>query len=133
MNEDLRRLYDHVAVHATAQREHEAVIELLLLVMLADHRISSEEMDTIRAISEDSGFETDTFSFDQYLGPAAATVRAAVAEHHVDQLLDSIDQRVSSRVLRTSLFAAARDVATADAHVDADEEDLLGQIAARFD
>ena len=132
MNERLKRLYDHVAVHATAQREHEAVIELLLLVMMADRHVSDEEIDSIRVISEESGFESDTFSFDQYLGPASAAVRFALAADKVDGLLDSIDERVSSRVLRDSLFAAAREVAGADASVHPDEEELLGQIAARF-
>ena len=36
MNQRLRDLYSHVSVHATADREHQAVVELLLLVMVAD-------------------------------------------------------------------------------------------------
>ena len=34
MNQRLIELYGHVAVHATADREHEAAVELSLLVML---------------------------------------------------------------------------------------------------
>lgn len=133
MNQRLKDLYVHVSVHATADREHEAAIELLMLVMMADRHISSDEMDEIRNISTDSGWETDTFSFDQYIGPASAKVRAALATHNVEALLDDIDSRVASTVLRSALFSAARDVAGADHEVDADEESLLGQIAARFD
>jgi len=133
MNQRLKDLYRHVSVHATADREHEAAVELLLLVMMADRHISTDEIDEIRHISDDSGWETDTFSFDQYVGPAAAKVRAALAEHEVEALLDDIDKRVSSSVLRGALFSAARDVAGVDHEVDADEETLLGQIAARFD
>lgn len=133
MNQRLRDLYTHVSVHATADREHEAAVELLLLVMMADRHISTEELDEIRHISDDSGWETDTFSFDQYIGAASAKVRHALLEHAVDELLDDIDQRVASSVLRAALFSAARDVAGADHAVDADEESLLGQIAARFD
>ena len=33
MNQRLKDLYTHVSVHATADREHEAAVELLLLVM----------------------------------------------------------------------------------------------------
>jgi uncharacterized tellurite resistance protein B-like protein len=132
VNERLKRLYDNVAVHATAQREHEAVVELLLLVMMADRHVSSEEIDSIRIISEESGFESDTFSFDQHLGPASATVRAAIAADDVDGLLDSIDARITSRVLRDSLFAAAREVAGADTTTRPEEADLLAHIAARF-
>ncbi|HQZ35629.1 MAG TPA: TerB family tellurite resistance protein [Ilumatobacteraceae bacterium] len=133
MNQRLKDLYTHVSVHATADREHEAAIELLLLVMMADRHISTDEVDEIRNISDDSGWETDTFSFDQYIGPASARVRAALADNGVEALLDDIDARVASTVLRAALFSAARDVAGADHVVDADEESLLGQIAARFD
>ena len=50
MNARLRDMYSHVSVHATADREHEAVIELLLLVMVADRHISEDELDEIRHI-----------------------------------------------------------------------------------
>ena len=133
MHQRLKDLYNHVSVHATADREHEAAIELLLLVMMSDRHISSDEVDEIRSISDDSGWETDTFSFDQYIGQASAKVRAALIEHTVEALLDDIDGRVASTVLRAALFSAARDVASADRQVDADEESMLGRIAARFD
>jgi uncharacterized tellurite resistance protein B-like protein len=125
MNDRLRQLYDHVATNATAEREHEAAIELLLLTMVADRHISMDELDAIRQISEDSGFESDTFSFDQYLG-------TAVAEGTVGDLLDDIDGRIASSVLRSSLFAAVRDVAGVDAEVSPQEESILAQVAVRF-
>ena len=74
VNTRLQDLYANVAVHATEDREHEAAVELLLLVMIVDHHISSDELDEIRNISEESGWESETFSFDQYLGPAMAKV-----------------------------------------------------------
>jgi uncharacterized tellurite resistance protein B-like protein len=132
MNNRLRDLYGHVSVHATADREHEAVIELLLLVMVADRHISDDELDEIRSISDDSGWESSTFSFDQYLGEAMSKVRAAVAAHETDSLLDDIDGRIASSVLRHSLFSAARDVAGVDHDIAPEEESLLGQVAARF-
>lgn len=133
MNQRLKDLYGHLSVHATADREHEAAVELLLLVMMADHHISDAEIEEIRHISADSGWESETFSFDQYLGLAAAKVRQAVAETGIEALLDDIDQRVTNGVLRSALFSAARDVAGADHDLDAEEESLLAQIAARFD
>ena len=133
MNQRLVELYSHIAVHATADREHEAAVELLLLVMLADSHIDDAEINEIRNISSDSGWETATFSFDQYLGVAASKVRLALADHLVEELLDDIDARVTSSVLRSALFSAALDVAGVDHDLDAAEESLLGQIAARFD
>lgn len=132
MSKQLKDLYDGISVHATADREHEAAIELLLLVMVADHHIGSAEIDEIRLISEDQGFESDTFSFDQYLGQAMAKVRAAVADDATDALLDDIDHRITSSVLRHSLFSAARDVAGVDESIVPSEESLLAQVAARF-
>ena len=132
MNQRLKMLYSNVAVHATADLEHEAAIELLLLVMVADRHITEAELDEIRRISEESGFETATFSFDQYLGQAMAKVRSAVNDDAVEALLDDIDQRITSTVLRQSLFSAARDVAGVDHKIDAAEQTLLAQVAARF-
>jgi uncharacterized tellurite resistance protein B-like protein len=129
----LAKIFEHLPVAATADREHEAAIELLLLVIMVDGRISGDELDEIRAITQDQGFETPTFSFDQHLGAAVSKVRAALAEPAgVDDLLDDISERISSQVLRASLFAAARDVALADHDLAEDEHEILGQIAARF-
>ena len=133
MNQQLSDLYAHISVHATAQREHEAAIELLLLMMVADRHVNGGELDEIRTISEESGFETDTFSFDQYKGQAFAIVRSALTDETVDALLDDIDARITSSVLRQALFSAARDVATVDRDISPAEEALLAQVAARFD
>jgi uncharacterized tellurite resistance protein B-like protein len=132
MSKQLKDLYDGISVHATADREHEAAVELLLLVMIADHHIDSDEIDEIRTISDDQGFESDTFSFDQYLGQAMAKVRSAVADDDVESLLDDIDHRISSSILRHSLFSAARDVAGVDHSIAPREESLLAQVADRF-
>lgn len=133
MNTRLQDLYANVAVHATEDREHEAALELLLLVMISDHHITSEELDEIRNITVESGWESLTFSFEQYLGPAMAKVRAAVSNDTIEEFLDSVDARISSSVLRASLFSAARDVAGVDHEIDPQEQNLLGQLAARFD
>lgn len=132
MSTQLKDLYDGISVHATADREHEAAIELLLLVMVADGHIGIAEIEEIRTISEDQGFESETFSFDQHLGLAMAKVRTAIANDEVDQLLDDIDHRITSSVLRQSLFSAARDVAGSDREIGPAEESLLAQVAARF-
>lgn len=132
MNQRLQDLYGHVSVYATADREHEAALELLLLVMMADHHISEAEIDQIREISVDSGWDSETFSFEQYVGIATARVRTAIEEHAVEELIDDIDGRVTNGVLRAALFSAARDVAGVDNDIDLAEESLLAQIAARF-
>lgn len=132
MRDRLETLYSTIAVHATADNEHEAAVELLLLMMLMDDRVSEGELDEIRTIASDSGWESDTFSFDQHLGPAMAKVRTAMSDGGVDALVDDIDHRITSTVLRASLFSAARDVAGVDRTLSPAEESLLAQLAARF-
>ncbi|HEX6945477.1 MAG TPA: hypothetical protein VF196_04730 [Casimicrobiaceae bacterium] len=130
MNERLHQLYQGVAVHATADLEHQAALELLTLVMVVDHHFDPAEVDTIRDISED--WRGGAFSFEQYLGPAMAKARAAVDHGTIGELLDDIDTRISSHVLRKALFSAAREVAGVDSDVDAAEGSLLAEIAVRF-
>src|SRR6185295_1287676 len=89
----LAELYQGVAVHATADREHMAALELLAVVMLADHHIGEDELDVLKEISED--WRGTAFSVEQYLGQAVATARGAWAHDTVTELLDSIDARIT--------------------------------------
>jgi len=130
MEERLTELYQGVAVHATADREHMAALELLALVMLADSHLSSEEMGVLRELTED--WRGTAFSMEQYLGPAMATARHAWANGEVTELLDDIDARITSRVLRRALFSAAREIVGADDTVTEEEGSLLSDIAVRF-
>jgi uncharacterized tellurite resistance protein B-like protein len=130
MQERLNELYQGVAVHATADREHMAALELLAVVMLADHHIGEDELGVLKELSED--WRGTAFSVDQYLGQAVATARAAWAHDTVMELLDSIDSRITSHVLRRALFSAARELVGADADVTREEGSLLSDIAVRF-
>ncbi|MFM8266808.1 MAG: hypothetical protein ACKOA2_02165 [Ilumatobacteraceae bacterium] len=132
MNDRLRDLYGHVSVHATADLEHEAALELLLLVMMVDDHISGEELDEIRRITDESGWESSTWSFDQYLGQASAKVRGAVTDAEIDALLDDIVGRLTNGVLRQALLGAIRDVADADESVVPAEDSLLARIERRL-
>ncbi len=126
----LTELYEGGAGHATADREHMAALELLALVMLADSHLGDDELGVLRELTED--WRGAAFSFEQYLGPAMAKARNAVAKSEVTALLDDIDSRITSRVLRRALFSAAREVAGVDQEVTPDEGSLLSEIAVRF-
>lgn len=130
MQERLSELYHGVAVHATADREHMAALELLALVMLADSNLGSDEIGVLRELSED--WRGTAFSFEQYLGPAMAKARQAFRQGTVNEMLDDIDRRISSRVLRLALFSAAREVAGVDDDITPDEGTLLNDVAVRF-
>ena len=129
INRRLADLYRGVAVHATADLEHQAALELLALVMLADDSISDDEVDVVREISTEW---RDDGAFEDYLRPAIEEARHAIERDRVDGFLDSIDERISSRVLRSALFSAARDVADVDHELSPEEGTILADVAVRF-
>jgi uncharacterized tellurite resistance protein B-like protein len=131
MNDRLIELYRNVAVHATANLEHQAALELLALVMLADQDIADEEVELVREISTE--WHLEEFSFEDYLRAAIEAARHAIERDRVEEFLDSIDSRISSRVLRSALFSAAREVAGVDDEVNPDEGSILAEVAVRFD
>ena len=130
MNDRLAELYQGVAIHATADAEHVAALQLLTLVMLADHEINDFEVDAVREISEE--WRGEEFSFEDYLRPAIEEARLAIERDRVGEFLDRIDASISSRVLRSALFSAARDVAGADHDVTPEEGTILADVAVRF-
>ena len=102
MDQRLSELYEGVAVHATADREHLAALELLTLVMLADSHLSDDELGVLKELTED--WRGSAFSYEQYFAPAVERARAAWADDEVTTLLDDIDGRITSRVLRPFLL-----------------------------
>jgi hypothetical protein len=130
VEERLAELFEGVAVHATADREHMAALELLAVAMLADSHLSDDELGVLKELTED--WRGTAFSYEQYFGQAVATARAAWANDTVTELLDSIDSRITSRVLRRALFSAARELVGADENVTPEEGSLLSDIAVRF-
>ena len=130
MNDRLLELYQGVAVHANADLEHMAALELLALVMASDRDLDDVEVAEIKAITGD--WREDEFTFDKYLGAAVERAKSAVDNDAVDELIEDIDRRISSRVLRSALFSAARDVAGIDDEVSLEEGSILAAIAIRF-
>jgi uncharacterized tellurite resistance protein B-like protein len=130
MNRRLQDLYQGVAVHATADLEHQAALELLALVMLADSTISDDEVDLLREITTD--WRQDQAPFEEYIRPAIESARGAIERHQVEEFLDAVDERISSRILRAALFSAARDIAGVDNDVSPEEGSILADVAVRF-
>ena len=130
MNDRLHELYRGVAVHANADLEHTAALELLALVMAADRKLEQAEVDAIKDISDD--WREGDFTFDKYLGPAIVRAQDAITKGEVIELIDDIDSRISSRVLRRALFSAAREIADVDDEVTPEEGTILAEIAVRF-
>ena len=130
MNDRLLELYRGVAVHANADLEHTAALELLALVVAADRTLDRSEINAIKDISDD--WRDGDFTFDKYLGPAIIRAQDAITKDEVVDLIDDIDARISSRVLRRALSSAAREVAGIDDEVSPEEGSILAHIAVRF-
>jgi len=130
VNEELLELYHGVAVHANADLEHRAALELLALVMAADHKLDDAEIAAIKEISDD--WRDGDFKPEKYLGPAIERAQQAIDDDEIVDLIDDIDQRISSRVLRRALFSAAREVAGVDDDVSPEEGSILAEVAVRF-
>jgi uncharacterized tellurite resistance protein B-like protein len=130
VNDRLTELYKGVAVHANANYEHTAALELLALVMAADNTLDDAEIEAIKDITDD--WRDGDFTFDKYLGPAVERAQQAIADGEVVELIDDIDRRISSRVLRRALFSAAREVAGIDDDVSPEEGTILAEVAVRF-
>lgn len=130
MNDRLLDLYRGVAVHATADLEHIAALELLALVMAADRNLTQAELDTIRDIS--SEWRNIDDGFDRYLGPAIVRAQDAIVKDEISALIDDIDTRISSHVLRRALFSAAREIAGVDDDTSPEEGTILAEVAVRF-
>ena len=130
MNDELLELYRGVAVHANADLEHTAALELLALVMAADRVLDDAEIDAIKEISDD--WRDGDFKPEKYLGPAIERAQRAIEQDEVVELIDDIDARISSRVLRRALFSAAREVAGVDDAVSPEEGTILAEVAVRF-
>jgi uncharacterized tellurite resistance protein B-like protein len=122
-NERLAEFYRGVAVHANANSEHTAALELLALVMAADRTLSQAEIDVLREISDD--WRDNDFTFDKYVSPAIAKAQLAISMGEVVEMIDDIDSRISSRVLRRALFSACRELAGADDDVSPEEGSIL--------
>lgn len=130
MTRRLEDFYRGAAVHATADLEHQAALELLALVMVADENISDDEIDLLREISTD--WREEGTAFELYIRPAIESARLAIERDRVEDFLDSIDERISSRILRGALFSAARDVAGVDHDLTPGEGTILAEVAVRF-
>ena len=92
MNDRLFELYRGVAVHANADLEHNAALELLALVMAADRVLDQAEIDAIKDISDD--WRDGDFTFDKYLGPAIVRAQDAITKGEVVELIEDIDTRI---------------------------------------
>ena len=129
MEKRLSELYEGVAVHATADLEHMAALELLALVMLADSHLSDDELGVLRRAHRGLAGSA-AFSFEQYLGPAVAKARAAFAQGKIGPSCSTTSTPASpagSSARRCSPPSVSSSVTTPP-----EEDALVQDVAVRF-
>ncbi|HET7487218.1 MAG TPA: hypothetical protein VFJ85_04770 [Acidimicrobiales bacterium] len=119
----------HATVHGieASDEEHLAVLELMLLVALADGLLAVDELDRIRDEVEGGEWETSTFNYRSSLGPAMAHVRAVATGDRPAEVRRLVGE-IRSPALRQEAVAACRAVAGADGQVTGDEASLVAEV-----
>jgi uncharacterized tellurite resistance protein B-like protein len=130
VNKKLSEIYSGVATNVTADDEHLAALSLLALVALADKELVPVERRTTEEIAAD--WREDLEDFAPLIEPAIAAAAEALADDEVDAFINGVDSEIKSRVLRSALYSAAREVAVADSRVTPEENSVLQQIAVQF-
>ena len=119
----------HAPLHdvAATDAEHEAALELMLLVVVADGEVAVEELDAIEQMVEGGGWESPTFNYLGRFGPAMAAVRA-VEPAQRESYVPLVAQRITTPELRRRVIEACREVSMVDLHQTTGEREVLGQI-----
>ena len=120
MFDHLRHHTDRAASHTDDEGEREAFLELLVLAMYADRKVTQEELDALEEAEAAQHAE-------QHVGVAVAKVRRAIVAGGTDDLLADIAGRITSPALRVEAFEACGALLSSDGTTD-DEVDFLGRV-----
>jgi hypothetical protein len=124
---DRFRHHARPAAHDEGADEHRAFIELLVLAMLADGRVSTEELRMLEHFDEshESWDELD-FSVAQHLAPATSSIRSALQDREPEDVAAEIASRISSSALRGEARSACEAMLTRDGMSEREQRFLAG-------
>ncbi|HUY85507.1 MAG TPA: hypothetical protein VMU77_00220 [Acidimicrobiales bacterium] len=129
LTEHLHRLSHRVPHGGATADEHKAVIELLVLVIFADGKVTQEELDALEQFDSDhSDWDEGAFSVKQYLGEAVSRVRSSIDdENEIMRLIATDAGRIESADLREQAALYCRELADVDGRAK-EESALLAAI-----
>jgi Tellurite resistance protein TerB len=126
------RLLHHFVSTAHEPEGDEAVIDLLALVTMADHTYGADEVDHLHAFVDGRDWPP-AHNPQTYLLGAISRARAAVADEiKLDEMLDSIFERLAASPHRTFAIKAAEDLARSDGEIDNDEALIIDMVRTRL-
>lgn len=133
MLDDLRSLLNYVGRRADAQKQREAMIDMLLWTMYADKLLALPENDRIDQLTEEMEWDSPTPP-SQYLKVAIAKIRDVLDDDDkAAVIMNSIYERLGTDEMRRDAYVACRDLAKVDGEVADEEVDFLNTVKQRFD
>lgn len=131
MLKPLRQLFRPTDEEPT-QEQREALLDLLLWTMYADHVLALSEHDQIDEVAEAIEW-TSVTPIAQYLNAAVARIRDVIGDAEAtDELLERINERLATDTMRRRAYEACYELAESDGEIASAEINFLHQLRERF-
>lgn len=128
----IRRLLRRVDAEQAAQRQREALLDLLIWTMYADNVLSLSENERLEDAADDITWES-VQPVKQYINEAFSRIRTALDdEERAEELLESIHDRLETDEMRARAYETCHELAESDGSVASGEISLLSRVRERF-
>ena len=132
MLEQFRRFFERIGRAADAQRQREAMIDLLIWMMYADNVLTLPENDRIDQITAEMEWEAPSRP-SVYINTSISKIRDVLADEEKGRaLLEEIHSRLGTDRMRKEAYEACRELARADGQLADEELQLLNTVKERF-
>ena len=132
MREKLRLSLSEIAKQDVTQNEREAIIELMMTVMYSDKNLKLSEDEAIKEYTSNIKWESP-LSLEFFLGKVTPKIRRALEEtEDMNALLEDINFRIESELVKAQVLLVCNDLAMADAEFSSEEKELVKNIAKVF-
>ena len=132
MREKLRLSLSEIANLDVTQNEREAIIELMMMIMYSDKTLKLSEDEAIKEYASNIKWESP-LSLEFYFGKVTPKIRRALSDKEdMNALLEDINFRIESEVVKAQVLLVCNDLAMADAEFSSEEKELVKNIAKVF-
>ena len=132
MREKLRLSLSEIANLDVTQNEREAIIELMMTVMYSDKTLKLSEDEAITEYASNIKWESP-LSLEFYFGKVTPKIRRALSDkENMNALLEDINFRIESELVKAQVLLLCNDLAMADSEFSAEEKELVENIAKVF-
>ena len=129
MREKLRLSLSEIAKQDVTQNAREAIIELMMMVMYSDKTLKLSEDEAIKEYTNNIKWESP-LSLEFYYGKVTPKIRKALAdEENMNALLEDINFRIESEIVKAQVLLVCNDLAMADSDFSSEEKELLTNIS----